>query len=62
MAPARAGALPGQSIRFGGRSGREYVPADRVSAVDGLTVPHESRKAAGDGQAATSTAARQARG
>lgn len=36
----------------------EYIPADQVSAVDGLTVPHEPGKAAADGPAATSTAAR----
>jgi hypothetical protein len=36
----------------------EYVPADRVSALAGLTVPHRPRQAADDGQAATGTPAR----
>lgn len=30
----------------------EYVPADRVNALDGLTVAHQPRKAADNGQAA----------
>jgi hypothetical protein len=30
----------------------EYVPADRVNALDGLTVPHQSRQAADNGPAA----------
>jgi hypothetical protein len=36
----------------------EYVPADRVSALDGLTVAHRPRKAADDGQAAAGTPTR----
>jgi hypothetical protein len=35
----------------------EYVPADRVNALDGLTVPHEPRHATDEGQATSGTPA-----